>query len=99
MSKERTSFDPAKDRYIVCMACAPRELVELKCVDCLVWKGLDQFSKAQRKKPSSSNCLACMEEIQNMDASVGDEDKINVESDSEDDLDNGASETGVTLAE
>lgn len=100
MSKEdSTSFDPAKDQRITCMYCAPRELVELKCVDCATWFGLDRFSKQQRKKPDAATCTVCTEGILSTDASGAGDEMLNVESESEDDLADDYSESGVTFAD
>ncbi|KAL8751524.1 MAG: hypothetical protein Q9199_006357 [Rusavskia elegans] len=45
---------------IVCKQCTPGPISELTCCICNLPKGLESFSKAQRKDPDHARCLLCV---------------------------------------
>ncbi|OJD35950.1 dna repair protein rad7 [Diplodia corticola] len=51
-----------------CTLCTPQQVMELKCKMCAKVKGLDEFSKAQRKNPDHAKCNPCMKEQLELEA-------------------------------
>ncbi|KAB2579684.1 Meiotic chromosome segregation protein [Lasiodiplodia theobromae] len=47
---------------VQCTVCTPQQVTELTCYMCGKDKGLEEFAKAQRKKPDHAKCNGCMKE-------------------------------------
>lgn len=43
--------------WITCTSCTPKQVTELECIICYEVKGLEGFTKAQRKNPDSAVCI------------------------------------------
>lgn len=54
--KNTPKFRADLQPYIPCIGCSPKQVVELHCHFCDKDKGVDKFSKAQRKKPDQAAC-------------------------------------------
>ena len=52
----RNRSNPANARRPICMNCTGRPATELKCAQCDITKGLDAFTKAQRRDPDNAVC-------------------------------------------
>ncbi|KZZ95168.1 hypothetical protein AAP_01656 [Ascosphaera apis ARSEF 7405] len=48
---------------VTCAECTGQQVFELKCVLCDRTKGLESFSKAQRKDPKTAQCYNCLQGI------------------------------------
>ncbi|KAA6414773.1 MAG: hypothetical protein FRX48_01523 [Lasallia pustulata] len=46
--------------YVKCRLCTGQQVNEMTCVVCDAVKGLDGFSKAQRRNPDKARCLECV---------------------------------------
>ncbi|EME49796.1 hypothetical protein DOTSEDRAFT_49987 [Dothistroma septosporum NZE10] len=62
MKRIGPGFNAAKTAYIACMACTPKQVVELHCYMCDMDKGLDKFFKTQRRTPDHALCMACQQD-------------------------------------
>ncbi|KAM3419186.1 hypothetical protein BST61_g5130 [Cercospora zeina] len=58
-------FNAATQGQVSCIGCTTRQVVELHCYQCDMDKGLDKFSKAQRRTPDHAICWKCAEERDN----------------------------------
>lgn len=52
----RRSFDAVKEPLVTCSMCTAGQITELECSGCDKWMGLDNFAKAQRRKPDQAVC-------------------------------------------
>ncbi|PPJ60320.1 hypothetical protein CBER1_01258 [Cercospora berteroae] len=82
-------FNAANQAIISCIPCTGRQVTELHCYHCDMDKGLDKFSKAQRKTPDHAICWKCAEEKANYEpgAEEGDESSGGGSNDSDDESD------------
>ncbi|KAI5307084.1 hypothetical protein KEM56_004805 [Ascosphaera pollenicola] len=46
---------------VVCSECTGSQIFEMKCVLCDKTKGLESFSKAQRREPKTAQCYNCLQ--------------------------------------
>ncbi|MCJ1259342.1 hypothetical protein MMC24_007179 [Lignoscripta atroalba] len=46
--------------YIKCRGCTGQQVTEMTCVHCDEVKGLDGFTKAQRREPDNARCISCV---------------------------------------
>ncbi|KAF2207440.1 hypothetical protein CERZMDRAFT_88485 [Cercospora zeae-maydis SCOH1-5] len=58
-------FNAASQGQVSCIGCTTRQVVELHCSQCDLDKGLDKFSKAQRRDPDNAICWKCAEDRAN----------------------------------
>ncbi|KAI1625943.1 Stc1 domain-containing protein [Exophiala viscosa] len=49
-----------------CRDCTAGNTIELKCAGCYVIKGLEFFSKQQRKNPDNAKCIPCQQAIEDL---------------------------------
>ncbi|KAL2046863.1 hypothetical protein N7G274_000881 [Stereocaulon virgatum] len=54
-----------------CRHCTPTQVTELECIMCLKVKGLDGFTKAQRRDPDRARCMECVYDHQAEDPIEG----------------------------
>ncbi|EMF17572.1 uncharacterized protein SEPMUDRAFT_146556 [Sphaerulina musiva SO2202] len=68
-------FKPEIQGHVICIGCSPKQVVELHCLICDLDKGLDRFSKAQRKTPDTAICWSCAQERDNYEPGEQDGDR------------------------
>ncbi|TKA32906.1 hypothetical protein B0A50_01132 [Salinomyces thailandicus] len=89
------AFNAVAIKYIVCIGCTGGQVVELECRMCGITKGLDKFSKNQRRARDNAKCWKCMEEQVNAepaepgayDSEDSEESEISGNSDDDEDYD------------
>lgn len=57
------AFNAVAIKYIVCIGCTGGQVVELECRMCGITKGLDKFSKNQRR--ARDNAVRCLASFRN----------------------------------
>ncbi|KAI5370014.1 putative Stc1 domain-containing protein [Septoria linicola] len=85
-------FNAATMPFVPCIGCAPQQVVELHCYNCDLDKGLDKFSKVQRRTPDHAICWKCAQERDNYEPGEQDSDQSSVNSPGEDTDDDYAEE-------
>ena len=70
---------------IECRQCTGIQKHEMTCFICDETKGLEEFSKAQRRNPDAARCLACVDDHLYTNPSVEDEDDDENENEDEGD--------------
>lgn len=73
--QRKSTFKPEIQGHVICIGCSPKQVVELHCHICDFDKGLDKFSKAQRKTPDTAICWSCAEERDNYEPGEQDGDE------------------------
>ena len=68
------NFPADKRGYTCCIGCTQKQVVELHCHICDHDKGVDSFSKAQRKNPDHAVCWKCAKEREEMEPGESDND-------------------------
>ncbi|KAI9675089.1 MAG: hypothetical protein M1817_001497 [Caeruleum heppii] len=98
---QRSSFS-ISHANIKCRKCTGSQTTEMMCIVCDVVKGLDEFSKAQRKDPDKARCINCINlhlstepgaDPVYHDNSSGEEDEDDFDSDDSDDTNPWATES------
>ncbi|KAI9822790.1 MAG: hypothetical protein M1832_003023 [Thelocarpon impressellum] len=76
------------DATVKCRQCTGAQVTELTCCVCGEIKGLDDFSKAQRKSPDTARCLPCVRVHEDTEPDVAPPPRVFDEYESGDDSDN-----------
>ncbi|MCJ1299599.1 hypothetical protein MMC08_002391 [Hypocenomyce scalaris] len=63
--------------YVKCRLCTGQQVNEMTCVVCDAVKGLDGFSKAQRRTPDTARCLECVRDHLSVEPGIELEDEEN----------------------